>query len=167
MLALRTILVPVDFNDTSHHALAYAQELARMFGAQLHVLHVLEDAFALPAGTEGTLSAFPRLAREAEDDARERLAALVTARLPDTVVTVVIGAPAAAIIAHAERLQASMIVMGTHGQSANPPGDLGSVAAQVVRTAPCPVLTVRNQPGGSIVLAEAAAELGEPKPLPS
>lgn len=156
MVALRNILVPVDFNETSQHAVAYAKDLARATGAQLHLLHVLEDVFALPAGTEGALSAFPRLAKQAEDEARERLSALVTDRLPETILTVVIGTPAAAILAYAERIQAGIIVMGTHGPNPKPLGDLGSVTAQVVRTAECPVLTMRKQPRESLVLESTA-----------
>ena len=49
MVALRNILVPIDFNEASQHAVAYAKDLASATGAQLHLLHVLEDVFALPA----------------------------------------------------------------------------------------------------------------------
>jgi nucleotide-binding universal stress UspA family protein len=156
MVALRNILVPVDFNEASQHAVAYAKELARASGAQLHLLHVVDDVFALPAGTEGALSAFPRLARQAEDEARERLKAFVTDRLPDTVMAVEVGTPAPAILAYAERIQPGLIVMGTHGLSPKPLGDIGSVAAQVVRTAECPVVTMRKQPRESLVLAPTA-----------
>ena len=154
MLAVRDILVPVDFYDTSVNALGYAAELARAFGARLHVLHVLEDAFALPAGTEGSLSACPRLAREAEEDARRRLGALVSDRSPQPMVSVRIGNPAPAIVAHAEHIQASLIVMGTHGLRSKPAGAIGSVAAELVGTAPCPVLTIRRQPNEALVAVE-------------
>lgn len=158
MLALQNILVAVDFNETSLHALSYAEDLARVCGARLHVLHVLEDAFALPAGSEGTLSAFPQLARQAEDEARARLGALVAGRMPDTTLAVMIGSPAAAIIAHAGRIQAGLIVMGTHGERADPPGEVGSVAARVVGTAECPVLTIRRPPRESFAIAGTAAQ---------
>ena len=103
MLVLRDVLVPVDFESTSIHALAYARDLARTFGATLHVLHVLEDAFALAAGTEGSLSAFPRLEREAEDDARRRLQDLLTDadRKAGAMTAVRLGtSPASSIVAH-------------------------------------------------------------------
>jgi nucleotide-binding universal stress UspA family protein len=166
MLTLRDILVPVDFHTNSDYALAYAEELARTFGARLHVLHVLEDAFALPAGTEGALSAFPRLATQAEEEARQRLGALLSDRSPDAVVTVVIGTPAAAIVAHAGRMQASLIVMGTHGLTAKPPGAIGSVAEQVIRTAECPVLTIRRHPGEALIAVDSSAAI-EPNALTS
>jgi nucleotide-binding universal stress UspA family protein len=157
MLALRDILVPVDFYGSSDSALADAEELARAFGARLHVLHVMEDAFALPAGTEGALSDFPRLARQAEDDTRQQLQARLAARSPAATVTVLIGDPAATIVAHAEAIQASLIVMGTHGSDAKPVGVIGSVAEQVVRAAACPVLTVRTRPHESLTARDASA----------
>ena len=149
MLVLRDVLVPVDFESTSIHALAYARDLARTFGATLHVLHVLEDAFALAAGTEGSLSAFPRLEREAEDDARRRLQDLLTDadRKAGAMTAVRLGtSPASSIVAYATEIQADVIVMGTHGRRGTSIGTIGSVAEQVVRTAKCPVLTVREKP---------------------
>jgi nucleotide-binding universal stress UspA family protein len=47
MQAVNAILVPVDFSAGSRHALAYATRLAGTFGASLHVVHVLDDSFAL------------------------------------------------------------------------------------------------------------------------
>jgi nucleotide-binding universal stress UspA family protein len=47
MQAVNSILVPVDFSASSKHALAYAIQLADTFGASLHVIHVLDDSFAL------------------------------------------------------------------------------------------------------------------------
>jgi nucleotide-binding universal stress UspA family protein len=147
MLVLRDIVVPVDFELTSLQALVYARDLAQTFGARLHVLHVLEDTFALPAGSEGSLSECPRLAREAEDDAAARLGALLTAddRRGGALVVVRLGAiPAATIVSYAEDIQADVIVMGTHGQRGPVFGAMGSVAARVIGTASCPVLTMRH-----------------------
>ena len=156
MLVLRDLVVPVDFESTSYHALAYARELAGTFGARLHLIHVLDDTFALRAGTEGSLSSVPELARRAESEARERLDALLTDAHPklDAVVVVAISpSPATTIVAYAEQVQASAIVMGTHGRLDEPTNAIGSVAAQVVRTAPCPVLTLRRHPKEAAVPA--------------
>src|SRR5687768_14268981 len=92
MLVFRDLVVPIDFESTSYHALAYARELAGTFGARLHLIHVLDDTFALPAGTEGNLSSDPELARRAESSAREELEALLTVadrRLDPAVVVVI------------------------------------------------------------------------------
>ena len=147
MLVLRDILVPVDFEPASYHALAHARDLARAFGARLHVLHILEDTFAMPAGSEGAVSGFPRLRRQIEEDARSRLNELLTDedREADAIAVATIAAsPSAAIVGYAAKIGADLIVMGTHGRTGKPLGVIGSVAEQVVRSAECPVLTVRQ-----------------------
>lgn len=165
MLVLRDIVVPVDFEPTSYQALAYARDLARTFGARLHVVHVLEDAFALPAGTEGALSAFPRLEREMEDDAGGRLNAVLTEedRRAGAATAVRLGAtPASAIVGYAAEIHADVIVMGTHGRRAPALGMIGSVAEQVVRTASCPVLTLRQHPSDVALARMPAVEIASP-----
>jgi nucleotide-binding universal stress UspA family protein len=165
MLVLRDVLVPFDFEPTSYHALAYARDLARTFGARLHVVHVLEDAFALPAGTEGALSAFPRLEREMEDDARGRLNAVLTEedRKAGATAAVRLGAtPASSIVDFAAEIHADVIVMGTHGRSGTALGTIGSVAEQVVRTASCPVLTLRQHPSDVALARVPALEIASP-----
>ena len=52
MIDLKHILVPVDFDDTSDVALAYARSLAKNFGAQLHMLHVMENLFLRPMAND-------------------------------------------------------------------------------------------------------------------
>lgn len=155
MLVLRDILVPVDFEPTSYQALAHARDLARTFGARLHVLHILEDAFALPAGTEGSVSSFPRLRREVEDDARGRLDELLTdqdRQAGANAVALIAPSPSVAIVGYATEIRADLIVMGTHGRTGKPLGVIGSVAEHVVRTAECPVLTVRQVPSQRAVV---------------
>ena len=142
------ILVPIDFEQTSEHALAYGRDLARKLGADLHVLHVVNDVFALGAGTEGTLTEMPQLQKRIEENARERIAHLVTDEDRKAGVKVVIvtsSMPAHAIETYARDNRIDLIVMGTHGRGgAMPASMIGSVADRVVRTATCPVLTVRN-----------------------
>src|SRR6188508_2138405 len=75
MIALRKILVPHDFSDTSEAAVRYAIALAHNFGAQLYMLHVsdkakFEMATEFPLGLDGTL----------EDAVRERLLKILTPR---------------------------------------------------------------------------------------
>jgi nucleotide-binding universal stress UspA family protein len=147
MVVLRDILVPVDFEPASYDALAYGRDLARTFGARLHVLHILEDTFALAAGTEGSVSRFPRLERQIEGDARDRLNGLLTdedRKAGANTVVLIADSPAAAIVAYAKETGANLIAMGTHGRTGKALGAIGSVAEHVVRTAECPVLTLRQ-----------------------
>jgi len=165
MLVLRDVLVPVDFEPASYQALAHARELARAFGARLHLLHILEDTFDLPAGTEGSVSGFPRLRRQIEVDARDRLNELLTdedRHADATAVALIAASPSAGIVSHAKEIQADLIVMGTHGRTDKPLGVIGSVAEQVVRNAECPVLTVRQVTSERRVSNASTMQAGRP-----
>jgi len=165
MLVLRDILVPVDFEPASYHALAQARDLPRTFGARLHVLHILEDTFALPAGAEGAVSGFPHLRRQIEEDARSRLNELLTAedRQADAnAVALIAASPSTAIVRYAKEILADLIVMGTHGRTGKPLGAIGSVAEQVVRTAECPVLIMRQVASEGRVSSAATMEAPPP-----
>ena len=142
---IKRILVPVDFSDNSRRALDYAHLLALKFDAALHLVHVCEvpgmmtpalDAYAI---TLADLS--QRLGEEAEKELIE-----ITAAFGGVTVTteVLFGRPASAIVAAAGTNQADLIVMGTHGHGAVMHALMGNVAERVVRTASCPVLTVRE-----------------------
>jgi nucleotide-binding universal stress UspA family protein len=143
MIALQRILVPHDFSETSEAAVRYAVALARNFGARIHLLHVGDQArldleTEFPLGLEGAV----------EDAVRERLLKIVgpaeQAELrPEFVVRA--GVPAAEIVRYASNYDIDLIVMGTHGRGPVSHMVMGSVAEKVVRTAPCPVLTVRSR----------------------
>ncbi len=144
-MTLENILVPVDFSDTSDEALAYARDLARSFDAALHLFHVvrdLSDAWSVElAGA--ALGGFPDTFLRA---AQERLDALDAGGLRHDTITRV-GQPHHEIIEYASTHNIDLIVMGTHGYGPVEHMLLGSVAEKVVRSAPCPVLTVRRPPG--------------------
>jgi nucleotide-binding universal stress UspA family protein len=155
MIALKKVLVPHDFSDTSEAAVRYAIALAHNFGAQLHLLHVsdkakFEMATEFPLGLDGTL----------EDAVRERLLKILTPREQlefKPTFEFRSGTPAAEIVKYAKEGDIDLIVMGTHGRGMVAHAVLGSVAEKVVRTAPCPVLTVRNSQHEFLV-ADAPAE---------
>jgi nucleotide-binding universal stress UspA family protein len=154
MITLRNILVPIDFEQTSVHALAYGQELARRFNATLHVLHVVEDDFALEAGTEGRVSDFPQVQRDLEAIARARLTTLVKPGAATSSTTTAVGtspATALAITRYAENAHIDLIVIVTHGRTGTSAALLGSVAETVVRASPCPVLMVKQKAHDFIV----------------
>jgi nucleotide-binding universal stress UspA family protein len=148
MIPVKKILVPTDFEHTSALALAYGRDLAGLFKATFQVVHVIDDEFRLRGGTEGNLTTSPRLRSELEECASARINELLTDadRAAGAAAAVLISSqPADAIADHARRSGVDLIVMGTHGR-AGAPGVIGSVAERVVRTAPCPVLTVRQSP---------------------
>ena len=148
MILLKNILVATDFGETSDAALTYGRALAQRFDATLHLLHVAENVFTHSFGGETYVALLPDLQRDVEDDARKRLHELLTDNdqnaLPAKPILVTSNTPAAAIVAYAKEARIDLIVMGTHGRSGVSHMFMGSVAERVVRTAPCPVLTVRH-----------------------
>jgi len=148
MVNVKNILVPTDFEQTSAHALTYARELARLFNATIHILHAVDDVFALPGGSEGTLASFPQLQRQLQETARTQIENLMTdeeRKAGTKAVVITSSTPAQSIVDYARDAGIDLIVMGTHGRGGAPAFLIGSVAERVVRTAPCPVLIVRPQ----------------------
>ena len=158
MIALKKILVATDFSEPSEAALAYGRELARTFGAKLTVLYVVENVLTRAYGTEGFVLAEPDLQAGLEASARAQVDALLSAEDRDVLRAsgrvITSNAPAAAIVTCARDEGVDLLVMGTHGRGAMAHLLMGSVAERVVRTAPCPVLTVRH-PEHEFVLPDA------------
>ncbi len=136
-----SILVPVDFSESSLVALQHALALARKFDARLCLLHVVEPFHpdmlidTTESRREARMAAHQRLRRLA--DATKRV-------WPRTGRELRPGNPVAIIAAMARRTNADLIVMGTHGRTGLKGALAGSVAERVVRSAPCSVLTVRT-----------------------
>jgi nucleotide-binding universal stress UspA family protein len=148
MISLKHVLVATDFSEPSHAALAYGGALAHNFAATLHVLHVVGEVSAVVYGADGYSMSVPELGQDLEDNARQQLAELLfdnhASPLPIRQVVTVSNTPALAIVEYAAREHIDLIVTGTHGRGAVAHLLMGSVAERVVRTAPCPVLTVRH-----------------------
>jgi nucleotide-binding universal stress UspA family protein len=141
----KRILVPIDFSEPSDAALDYARVLATRFGASLHVLHVVDDPYRTFYSAEVYVPEVEGLRDEMLNDALTRLKTRVAdATDLDATAEAVIGAPAAAIVDFAAGREIDLIVMGTHGRGGMAHLLMGSVAERVLRTAPCPVLTVRH-----------------------
>jgi nucleotide-binding universal stress UspA family protein len=157
MILLKQILVATDFSEPSDAALAYGRELARMFGAQLTVLNIVE-VVAAAYGADGFVAVEPELQSQIEESARRRISALLSdedrEQLRAQGVVRAASSTALAIVDFARETNTGLIVMGTHGRGAVAHLLMGSVAERVVRTAPCPVLTVRH-PEHEFVLPDA------------
>jgi nucleotide-binding universal stress UspA family protein len=158
MITLKKILVPTDFSVEGDAALTYGRALARTFGATLHLLHVADNLY-LRLGNDAFIPP-PDLQRDLEDAARRHLDALSIDSDPGqrraTPAVVVSSSPAMAIVEYAKQVGVDLIVMGTHGRGAVAHLLMGSVAERVVRTAPCPVLTIRH-PEREFVTADTMA----------
>jgi nucleotide-binding universal stress UspA family protein len=145
MIVLKHILVATDFSEPSATALNYGRDLARAYGATLHILHVTENTL-LQYGPEIGF-AVPDIQEDLDRRARQLLDATVTDDDRRTLKVVAAiesaGNPAGAVVDYARTHAIDLIVVGTHGRGAVQQLLMGSVAERVVRTAPCPVLAVR------------------------
>lgn len=142
---LKKILVPIDFSDCARKALQYAIPLAQEHGGGLTLLYVVPPAYA--SGEYGGID-YAQLQSQMRDSGAQELQRLtateVQGRVPaDTLVR--LGAPAVEIVEAAAQLDIDAIVIGTHGRTGLKHVMLGSVAENVVRRAPCPVLVVKER----------------------
>ncbi len=149
-LSLRHILVPIDFSELSLRAIETAQQLARPFGATIHLVHVHEYHYLFPYMAPG--ESMPLSITTFLDEAEERAAhtlkkwALDYELSPDDCY-IREGFPVFHEICElAREKEIDFIVMPTHGRTGLKHLFLGSVAERVVQHAPCPVLIQRKPP---------------------
>jgi nucleotide-binding universal stress UspA family protein len=141
MKPVQTILHPSDFSERSDYSFRFASLLARDLGARLIVLHAIPPA---PVAVQGELIAYVPPSEKCKEELWEKLHNL---RAEDPKVQVEHfleeGDPASIILHVAETTPCDLIVMGTHGRTGLGRLLMGSVAEEVVRKAPCPVLTLK------------------------
>lgn len=141
---IRRILVGTDFSEPARRAVHHVVELARALDADLVVLHAYElPVYGLPDAT--ILPSIEQAAEIAEAAQRHLDAEVERLRHLGLRVEGVLrnAAPAEALLEVARERGADLIAVGTHGRGALRRALLGSVATDVIRTSPLPVLTVR------------------------
>jgi nucleotide-binding universal stress UspA family protein len=149
-ITLKNVLFTTDFSPVSETALHFAESIARRYGSMLTVAHAispLETRMVPPEGWGACQQALDEAAREQMNDLDQRLGAL-----PHEVF-IGHGLVGEVISELIEKTDADLLVMGTHGRSGIGRLLIGSVAEEVFRQAPCPVLTI-----GPKVAAQAARE---------
>jgi nucleotide-binding universal stress UspA family protein len=143
MIAIKRLLVPIDFTDTSDFALEYALQLATGLGADIVVMHAYElPIYGFP---DGAMIATAEVATKLSTAAQTALDAAVTSRKDRGVPMSSVlrdGVPYEEINTVAGEMDVDIIVIGTHGRKGLTRMLLGSTAEKVVRTATRPVLTV-------------------------
>jgi nucleotide-binding universal stress UspA family protein len=145
---VKTLLVPVDFSETSEAALKYAVSLAQRLGARLVVMHAYElPVYGFP---DGALVASTEIATRVMSGAQAGLDALVDRYRNGTRVDTVLrqGVPWEEVRAVAEEVGADIIVIGTHGRQGLARALIGSVAEKIIRTSTRPVLTIHSPHNG-------------------
>lgn len=151
MLQVERILFPTDFSDFARHALPYAVALARRYGAELHMLHVLVLHAADPADPGHEFPDLEAFYGSVERRARDRMSeeADRAGQALDVVTVRRRGISASPVILeYVEAEGIDLVVMGTHGRRGLRHALVGSVTEEVVRSAACPVLAVRGREGG-------------------
>jgi universal stress protein A len=144
MALINKILIATDFSETANRALDYGAELAARSNVPVLLLHVYSNPVVpVPDGfvmmTPVDVAAMLNQLEKGLAEQRQRAQALGV-RQVDTVMTE--GAPTSEIVRIATDHHCDLIVLGTHGRSGLAHLLLGSTAEKVLRSAPCPVLTV-------------------------
>jgi nucleotide-binding universal stress UspA family protein len=139
MRTIRTILDPTDLSESAKPALELAVRLAHTHGARLKLLHVVAPPVLY--GEIGMTIPIPEMQKDIVQALRVRLGEFAAGS--DAECRVVEGAPASEILRNAREEPCDLIVMGTHGRGGVARLLLGSVATDVLRLAPCPVLAVK------------------------
>ena len=142
-VSVRNVLFATDFSPTSDAALPYAAAICRRFGSTLHTVHVLSDAGILMMSGGVDYINLGTICDNTQNAARERLAQISNR---------VEGMPCRKYVRHGrvwnnlasiiEENDIHLIVVGTHGRTGLSRLLLGSVAEDILRHAPCPVLTI-------------------------
>jgi universal stress protein A len=146
-MSLKRILVPVDFSKDSLNAVAYAAEFARPFGAELLLLYVVEPIYYAtptdPYAVNANVATLIEEQRRLGEQQLARIGADLKKKGQHFRALIKSGSPPQLITDTAKRQRANLIIMATHGRTGLAHMFMGSVAEKVVRTAACPVLTVR------------------------
>jgi nucleotide-binding universal stress UspA family protein len=133
-----TIVVPTDGSDPANRAGNHAFGIAERYGADVHLIYVLEvGAHAF----EGMETSIVGLLKEGAEKALDELATEARERTLPVTTDTLRGAAHDEILGYAEGVDADLIAMGSHGVDAGGETLLGSTTARTVRQAPIPVLT--------------------------
>ncbi|MGA2920928.1 MAG: universal stress protein [Candidatus Sulfotelmatobacter sp.] len=154
-ISVKNVLFATDFSPTSESALPYATAISRHFGSTLHVAHVLSDSSVLLMTGGVDYVSVGTLYEDAHSDAQERIQRITT-RLE--------GIPHRTYVRHGQvwtnlssivkENAIDLIVVGSHGRTGLEKLLLGSVAEDIMRHLPCPVLTVGPKVAGRAKLQE-------------
>jgi len=145
MMPFTKILTAIDFSENSDRAFDYALTLATRFDAELTIIHVINEPVDLRGFYVPHIS-FEQLEKEIEESAVKMMETFCKSKLgsfSNYSTSIVTGIPYDEITAAAARIDASLIVLGTHGRTGLDHILFGSTAERVVRSAACPVLTVK------------------------
>lgn len=140
------ILVPTDFSESARYALPFAIDLAEKYGAEMHILHVVEP-IAVPVDFAWGTYSYPDIEKQLSGFVENTLEKITKDEIPSNLKvkhSIHHGKSWREIITFAKEEGMDLIVMATHGLSGFSHALYGSTAEKVIRKAPCPVLTIRH-----------------------
>lgn len=145
----RKILYPVDLSEVSSKIVPYVLTLAHKFNAEIHMLFVISSlehyaTFYIP---HPSLDKFEQELTKGADQKLREFAREFLNDYPSVRMEVLHGDPAEEIVKYVESQGIDLIVMGTHGRKGLEKVIFGSVADQVVKRSPVPVMTVNPHRG--------------------
>jgi len=153
---LKKIVCATDFSDLSNHAIAYGVYLAREFKAMLYLCHVIDLSSATIYG-EATFGFEPQITRM-EEYAQERLKRIMAGHEIGWEPFVTSGNAADEVTRFAEEKGIDLVIAATRGRSGLKRFILGSVTEHLMRTLPCPLLTIHGPKKGPAVSVEQNIE---------
>lgn len=145
-MEIKNIVFATDFSEGSSHALPYAVDLAKKYGSKLFLVHVIYDAVKTTGWYVPHIS-LEDIVKDMEKSARAELEKVFIDEMrgfKDIEYVVLKGVPYEEITRFAGTGKIDMIVLGTQGRKGLDRMLFGSTAEQIVRNAPCPVLSVRR-----------------------
>jgi nucleotide-binding universal stress UspA family protein len=144
-MEIKKIMFATDFSEGSSHSLPYAVDFANRYGAKLYFVHVIYD-IANTSGSYVPHVSLDELYKDMEKNAKAELEKCFIEEMrgiKEVEYVVLKGTPYEEICRFVDEHKIGLIVIGTHGRKGLDRMLFGSTAEQVVRHAPCPVLTVR------------------------
>lgn len=148
-ISISKVLVPTDFSELSLCAVTYARGFAQTFGAQIHCLHVVDEAYqywaAIGPESAPVGPAVEDIRSHAENHMQHFADEHLVGMKYQPVTKVITGRPWAEIVQYALEKTVDLVIVATHGRGGLAHALLGSTTEKVVRKAPCPVLVVREK----------------------
>jgi nucleotide-binding universal stress UspA family protein len=149
MIEIKRILFPTDFSRCAEQALTHAIHLTKLYQAELHVLHAVVLHGYTDNNPEYGFANIESIHRWMEHEASNHMSSILESlerdqlRIKRAQMRGISAAPV--ILEYAKEFDVDLIILGTHGRRGLGHLFLGSVAEEVVRLAPCPVLTIRER----------------------
>jgi nucleotide-binding universal stress UspA family protein len=165
-ISLKNVLFAADFSETSQVALPYAVAICQRYNCHLHAVHVISPASYIVASEPVGSITIKSMHEAACADAQKRMEALASHLTTVPHHTYVREGGVWEVISDMARIrEIDLLVVGTHGRTGLEKLVLGSKAEEILRQAPCPVLTVGSKVSGEAKFPTLAGESRDLTPL--